>query len=504
MPEDRPPSPHAATPPTPAQVLIVEDEPDHAEVMAEALRRPGHVCTIVYSVGEALDEFKHGAFDVIITDLRMPSSAGKHGVGPDGGDAGMKVLAAARTMQPRAAAIMVTAHGDVPTARAAFKEGVFDFIEKPLDLDVFRSLVNRAAEQVLQAHQAAGEGGAPLAELVQHNGFEGIIAGSEPMRRILHTVKTVAGSMIPVLITGESGTGKELIAKAVHRLSPRSGHRLVSFNCAGQAESLLEDQLFGHVRGAFTGAERDREGVFEYANRGTLFLDEIGDMPLGAQAKLLRVLETGEVVRLGSNETRKTDVRFVSATNKDLVKMTKEGTFREDLYFRIKGAHVHLPPLRERRDDIPRIVRHAIARFAGQLFPTSKGQPPTPVPDISDAAMMRLTAYAWPGNVRQLLNVVQNMVVTAIGESGGAGNVVIDTRHVPADISSPDEAADVDVAASQTVGSGSLAGATIQQIEKRAIRDTLLLAGGNREKAAQMLGIGERTLYRKLKEYGLR
>lgn len=502
MPEDR------TAQPTAAQVLIVEDEPEHAEVMAEALRRPGHVCTIVHGVGEALDEFKHGSFDVIITDLRMPASGGKNGVAADGGDAGMKVLAAARTAQPRAAAIMVTAHGDVPTARAAFKEGVFDFIEKPLDLDVFRSLVNRAAEQVLQAHQASGEGGAPLAELVQHNGFEGIIAGSEPMRRILHTVKTVAASMIPVLITGESGTGKELIAQAVHRLSPRSGHRLVSFNCAGQAETLLEDQLFGHVRGAFTGAERDREGVFEYAHKGTLFLDEIGDMPLGMQAKLLRVLESGEVVRLGSNETRKTDVRFVSATNKDLLKMTKEGTFREDLYFRIKGAHVHLPPLRERRDDIPRIVRHAIARFAGQLFPVGKGQAPAPIPDITDAAMMRLTTYAWPGNVRQLLNVVQNMVVTAIGESGGGGgggNVVIDTRHVPSDISSPDEAeTDVGGGGGASAGGGSLAGATIQQIEKRAIRDTLLLAGGNREKAAQMLGIGERTLYRKLKEYGLR
>jgi len=503
MPEDR------TAQQTAAQVLIVEDEPEHAEVMAEALRRPGHVCTIVHGVAEALDEFKHGSFDVIITDLRMPSSGGKNGVSTDGGDAGMKVLGAARTMQPRAAAIMVTAHGDVPTARAAFKEGVFDFIEKPLDLDVFRTLVNRAAEQVLQAHQAAGEGGAPLAELVQHNGFEGIIAGSEPMRRILHTVRTVAASMIPVLITGESGTGKELVAQAVHRLSPRAGHRLVSFNCAGQAETLLEDQLFGHVRGAFTGAERDREGVFEYAHKGTLFLDEIGDMPLGMQAKLLRVLESGEVVRLGSNETRKTDVRFVSATNKDLVKMTREGAFREDLYFRIKGANVHLPPLRERRDDIPRIVRHAVARFAAQLYPAAKGQAaasPPPVPEISDAAMMRLTTYAWPGNVRQLLNVVQNMVVTAIGESGGGGsaaNVVIDTRHVPSDISSPDEA-ETDAGSAGASSGGSLAGATIQQIEKRAIRDTLMLAGGNREKAAQMLGIGERTLYRKLKEYGLR
>src|SRR5262249_46469379 len=251
--------------------------------------------------------------------------------------------------------------------------------------------------------------------LVQHEGFAGIIAGSEPMRRILRTIKTVAASTLPVLIVGESGTGKELIAQAVHRNSTRAQKRFVALNCAAGTENLLEDQLFGHVRGAFTGAEKDRDGVFEYATGGTLFLDEIGDMPLKMQAKLLRVLETGEVVRLGSNEPRKTDVRLVSATNKDLRTMTPTGAFREDLYFRINGAQVSLPPLRDRREDIPRIVRHAIARFAEQFG--GKGTAP---PDITDAAMMRLTSYAWPGNVRQLLNVVQNMVVMAMSEAAGA------------------------------------------------------------------------------------
>src|SRR5690606_22370743 len=224
----------------------------------------------------------------------------------------------------------------------------------------------------------------------QHDGFEGIIAGSEPMRRILRTVKTVAPSNMPVLITGESGTGKELIAQAIHRISPRgkprseggTGGRFVALNCAAETETLLEDQLFGHVRGAFTGAEKDREGVFEYANGGTLFLDEIGDMPLKMQAKLLRVLETGEVVRLGSNEPRKTDVRLVSATNKDIRTLVSRGEFREDLLFRIQGALITLPPLRERREDIPRIVRHAIARAASGLGGGA------PVPDITDAAMM--------------------------------------------------------------------------------------------------------------------
>ncbi len=468
-----------------AQVLIVEDEEGHADVMADALRKPGHVCTIVGGVERALEELKGGSFDVIITDLRMPESGGSNGVAPDGADAGLVVLRAARELQTESETVMVTAHGDVATARAAFKEGAYDFIEKPLDLELFRSLVNRAAETVLLRHTGAG-----LTDLVQHDGFEGIIAGSEVMRKILQTVRTVGPSMLPVLVTGESGTGKELIAQAIHSCSERNARRFVAFNCAGQSESLLEDQLFGHVRGAFTGADKDREGVFEYADKGTLFLDEIGDMPLTMQAKLLRVLESREVVRLGANDTRTVDLRFISATNKDLQKSVASGEFREDLYFRIKGAEIHLPPLRERREDIPRIVRHAVARFAGDLKMQS-------VPDVSDAAMMRLTSYSWPGNVRQLLNVVQNMVVVAGGEA-------LDVRHIPDDIVvRDDDIADSELGVSGG-SAGSLAGTSLEQLEKRAIRETLKLTGGNREQTAKLLGIGERTLYRKLKEYGLR
>jgi two-component system response regulator HydG len=476
-----------------AQVLIVEDEPDHADVMAEALRRPGHVSTVVGSVDEAMEELEGGVFDVIVTDLRMPASAGQHGTDAQGADAGLVVLRAARQKQPEAETIMVTAHGDVGTARAAFKDGAYDFIEKPLDLEIFRSLVNRAAETVLLRHEGA-KMGAGADELVQHDGFEGIIAGSEPMRKILRTVQTVGGSTIPVLITGESGTGKELIARAVHDVSPRAKKRFVALNCAAETESLLEDQLFGHVRGAYTGAEKDREGVFEYATNGTLFLDEIGDMPPAMQAKLLRVLETGEVVRLGANEPRKTDVRLVSATNRDLKKAVEEGAFREDLFFRINGSHIHLPPLRDRREDIPRIIRHAIARFTEQSAP---GKAPL---DITDAALMRLTSFAWPGNVRQLLNVVQNMVVVAIAEGDGT----LDVRHIPDSITSDESDFESDMDPSGGAPAGSLAGTSLQQLEKRAIRETLRLTGGNREQTAQMLGIGERTLYRKLKEYGLR
>ena len=482
-----------------AQILIVEDEPDHADVMADALKKPGHVCTIVNSVAAALDELRGGAFDVIITDLRMPGSAGHAGVNgarvaPDGADAGLLVLQAARSLQPTAETVMVTAHGDVPTARAAFKHGVYDFIEKPLDLEVFRNLINRAAETVLLRHQNQC-----LQDALDTATIPGMVAVSEPMRRVLAGVRTVARSNIPVLITGESGTGKELIAQGVHLSSRRAGARYVTFNCAGQSESLLEDSLFGHVRGAFTGADKDREGVFEYASGGTLFLDEIGDMPLTMQAKLLRVLESGEVIRLGSNEARKADVRFVSATNRDLKKMVDEGTFRGDLYFRINGAHVALPPLRDRREDIPPLVRHAIDRFAAQL--AAEGAPPPQITP-TDAALLRLTSAPWPGNIRQLLNVVQNMVVSALAEADAHNKahepITLDTRHIPDDI----RATDADDGAGP--GAGSLAGTSLGQIEKRAIRETLRLTAGNREQAAALLGIGERTLYRKLKEYGLR
>ncbi len=240
--------------------------------------------------------------------------------------------------------------------------------------------------------------------------------------------------------------------------------------------------------------------MFEYASGGTLFLDEIGDMPLKMQAKLLRVLETGTVVRLGSNEPRKTDVRLVSATNKDLNQLIARGEFREDLYFRIKGAQVTIPPLRERREDIPRIVRVALERAAAAV-----GRP-ADVPQITDAALMRLTAYDWPGNVRQLLNVVQNMVYTALGEQAQPGAAVtVDVRHIPDDVRASDahDAADSpDVPG--TSGFASLAGTSLEQIEKRAIRETLRLTGGNREQAAKLLGLGERTLYRKLREYGIR
>jgi DNA-binding NtrC family response regulator len=449
-----------------AQILVVDDEAEHADTMAEALRRLGHVCTIVTSAADAEEELKYGNFDVVITDLSMESE-----------DSGMKVLACTHEYQPDAEAIMVTAHGDIATAKAALQSGAYDFIEKPLDLDVFRNLVQRASETVRLRNVNT-----KLQDRVESAwGFEGIIGDSPAIRKVISMIRQVGPSMIPVLITGESGTGKELVAKALHNQSKRAGKRYVTFNCAGQSESLLEDQLFGHARGAFTGAEKDREGVFEYADHGTLFLDEIGDMPMTMQSKLLRVLESGEVIRLGTNAAQHVDVRFVSATNRDLKKLIDDDGFREDLFFRINGAEIRLPPLRERREDIPLLINHAAGRYAAELE--------RPAPDFTEPAMMRLLSYNWPGNVRQLFNVVQRMIVMTEGNH-------VDVRDVPDDIRLHED--------DEHVHLGSLAGIGLDRLEKEAIRQTLLMTGANREQTAEILGIGERTLYRKLKEYGLK
>jgi len=449
-----------------AQILIIDDEPDHAEVMAESLRRLGHVCTIIDGFEAARDELAMGSFDVIVTDMVMEEE-----------HSGLKVLELANQQQETAATIVVTAHGDVPTAKAALQGGAYDFIEKPLDLDVFRNLVNRAAETVMLRQQNESLKG----QVDSAYGYEGIIGESPAIRQVIKMIRQVSPSNLPVLITGESGTGKELVARAVHNQSKRASKRYVAFNCAGQSESLLEDQLFGHVRGAYTGADRDREGVFEYANGGTIFLDEIGDMPLSMQAKLLRVLETGEIVRLGQNKERGTDVRFVSATNQDLKVKCESGDFREDLFFRINGAEINVPPLRKRREDIPLLVNHALGKHAAEMDCTH--------PVISEPAVIRLVGYHWPGNVRELLNVVRRMAVMAGGESIGI-------THVPEEIRSSESEDSNDV--------GSLAGIGLDKLEKEAIRQTLAMTGGNREKTANLLGIGERTLYRKLKEYGIK
>ena len=300
------------------------------------------------------------------------------------------------------------------------------------------------------------------------------------MQKVVQTARQVATSDIPVLIMGESGTGKELVAKAIHNNSRRRKHRLVALNCAGLSESILEDELFGHVRGAFTDARGDREGRFEHADRGTLFMDEIGDMPAAMQAKLLRVLENGEVVRLGSNDPIKVDVRLISATNQRLDEMVAEKHFREDLYFRIKGIAITIPPLRERRQDIPLLLHYFLKQSCERHGKV--------LSELDPEAQQVLMSYSWPGNVRELRNAIERMVVLSSGTT-------IKLDALPPEIRP--------VAGESLGGMNNLVGISIEQAEKELIRNTLKLVNGNREQAAKILGIGERTLYRKIKEYDL-
>ena len=480
---------------TPAiRVLIVDDEIDHADAMAEAVARMGHSVKQAHNLADAQRFFAEDEFDLAITDLRMDT--------PEDGFALLKFIKESR---PETEVIVVTAHGDVGTAVEAMKGGAYDFIQKPLDLDIIRTQVRRATDKILLSKKNR-----ELSQALDiRYGVGGIVGNSQVMQRVAQLITTIAPTDISVLILGETGAGKELVARAVHQNSKRKGGRFVALNCAGLSEHMLEDELFGHVRGAFTDARNEREGRFEYADGGTLFLDEIGDMPLPMQAKLLRVLQDREIVRIGSNEPVKVDVRFISATNRDLEAFVREGTFRQDLYFRIKGATIALPALRQRREDIPALIQHFMTKYAEKHS--------RPLVGIEPEARNILMAYSWPGNVRQLENVVENMVVFAQGQKLTAADVPADisgvvqpeARVTVTTVSPSTSTALAPLATTHTGGSSttaitSLAGINLAELEKKAIEETLTSVQGNRELAARILGIGERTLYRKIKEYGLK
>ena len=448
-----------------AQVLVIDDEQDHAQVMCEALERVGHKCDVTYNLSDAIGRLERRPYDVVVTDLVM-----------EGNRDGLELLKKTKTLDPPPPLVLVTAHGDIPTAVQAMNEGAYSFIEKPLDLEYFRAQVNRAAEQsALQwQNQELRQ------QLVDRTGFEGIVGNSAGMQQVMRTARQVAPTEIPVLILGENGTGKELIARAIHTHSKRRKNRMVTMNCAGFAPTILEDEMFGHVRGAYTGASGDREGRFEHADHGTIFLDEIGDMPHDMQAKLLRALENGEVVRLGSNEPLKVDVRIISATNKDLGEMVREKQFRQDLLYRINGVAIQIPPLRERREDIPLLI-HYFMRAAAERYGKQ-------IDALEPEAQQVLMSYSWPGNVRQLRNAIESAVALAPGPK-------LTTRDLPVDIRP---------SGGEVVGGlNGLVGFSIEQAERELIKNTLKLTDGNREQAAKILGIGERTLYRKIREYDL-
>jgi len=449
-----------------AFVLIVEDERAHGDAIAEGLKRAGHACLVVESGDEALTSMRRRPPDVVVTDYKL------------GGDLdGLDVLQRSRELAPDAEVVVITAHGDERLARRALKEeGAYDYLTKPLDLDDVRSTVNRAARQALSSRQNRVLRG----QLDKQFSFEGIIGSSSEMARILKIVRQVADSKITVLIVGDSGTGKDLIAHAIHRNSPRKAKPLLISNCAAYAEGVLESELFGHVKGAFTGASGDRRGVFEEADGGTLFLDEVGDMPQSMQAKVLRAIENGEIVRVGSNKPVRVDVRLIAATNQDLRQKVNEGEFREDLYYRLNQVTLRVPPLRNRREDVPLLIDHFIKRANEEHGKQVEG--------ITPEAVRRLTSYHWEGNVRQLQNAISAMVVLA-------ENATLDVGDIPDPIRGSTEIV--------PVGKTGLAGRTLEEIERVAIAETLKLTQGNRERAAKVLGIGARTLYRKLKEYGL-
>ncbi len=450
------------------RVLVVDDDEPHAEAVAESLERVGYECVVANSGRDALRMIEEQTFDIIVTDLIMD------GVG------GLEVLAKAKRELPDAEVVILTGHSTVKTAVSAMQAGATTYLTKPLDINELRAV----ADKVSQTQRLARTNIELQRQLNEKFGFEGVIGNSPLMHSVVSRLRQIAPTHATVLISGESGTGKELVAKALHNNSPRRYKPFVPLNCAALSENILESELFGHIKGAFTGADRERKGWFETANGGTLFMDEVGDIPLSTQVKLLRALESGEIVRVGTNEAIRVDVRLISATNADLGAAITAGTFRQDLFHRLKVVSLKLPPLRSRREDIPLLLDFFLKEFTA-----SHGRAVT---SITPAARKALMAYAWPGNVRELKNAIESMVV--IDNDG-----VLDVDDLTEDIQA---AAPVH---SETIAGASphLIGRTLEEIEKYYIIETLKQTDGNREEASRFLGIGERTLYRKLKEYSI-
>ncbi|MEX2558870.1 MAG: sigma-54 dependent transcriptional regulator [Pirellulales bacterium] len=461
-------SPVAAGNPPAMRVLIVDNDEPHAQAVAESLKRVGYQCTVATSGTQGAGLIERETFDVIITDLVMNDLDG------------LELLSRAKDDLPDAEVILVTGHGTIPSAVTAMQQGAFNYLLKPLDINQLRAVTEKAAAAA-RLRRTNAELNRRLDEKF---GFEGVVGSSPKMNQVIDLLKRIAPTNASVLIEGETGTGKELVAQAIHQNSPRKNKPFVALNCAALSENILESELFGHVRGAFTDASSDRVGKFEYAHGGTLFLDEVGDMPMATQIKLLRVLESGEITRVGSNEQVKVNVRIVSATNRNLEQQIAAGTFRSDLYHRLKVVTVALPRLVDRSQDIPLLIEHFIRQFARRHE--------KPIKSMSTAARRRLHAYDWPGNVRELRNTIESMVV--VDYDG-----VLDVDDLPRELAGDGEAGSEPPPAAMT----NLVGKPLTDIERLFVAETLKLTGGNREEAASMLGIGERTLYRKIKEYKL-
>ncbi len=450
------------------RVLVVDNDKALARATTESLQRVGYQCIAATSGPEGAKRIQEETFDVIITDLVMNEVDG------------MEILARAKETLPDCEVIVVTGHGTVPNAVQAMQQGALNFLEKPLNIDELRVAAAKAADAVrlkrtnVELHK----------RLDEKFGFEGIIYASAEMEAVIDRLKRIAPTDVSVLIQGETGTGKDLIAQAIHQNSPRKKKPFVALNCAALSEHLLESELFGHVKGAYTDAATERVGRFEYAHGGTLFLDEIGDIPIPTQIKLLRVLENSEITRVGENKPIVVNVRVLSATNRNLEDAVEQGTFRRDLYHRLKVVTVDLPRLADRREDVVPLVDFFRKHFAKRNNKTIR--------NVSPAVTQRLFTYEWPGNIRQLRNTVEAMVVLDV-------DGVLDVDDLPPELA--------DAAPTPKGGGGGgltdLVGRPLADVAQLFIKETLKYTSQNREQAAQLLKIGARTLYRKIKDYGL-
>ncbi len=451
----------------PVRVLIIDDEEFLAETMAEALERVGYECVVTTTSAAGARKIESEEYGVILTDLRM-----------EGLD-GLGILRKAKNEQPDSEVLVITGHGNVQTAVEAMRQGAYDYLVKQGNLTAeLRARVDKAAERY-RLNRANRE---LKRQLEEKFGFEGVVGNSPRMHDVIDRLKNTAPTSATVLIQGETGTGKELVAKAIHHNSPRKNKNFVAMNCTALNENLLEDELFGHEPGAFTGADRLRKGRFEHANGGTLFLDEVGDMPPSLQAKLLRVLENQEVYRIGSNDSIKVNVRLISATNHDLDAAVEKGEFRRDLYHRLKVVTVKLPPLRERLEDLPLLCSYFIEDFNKRHGKSVKS--------IAEPLRKAMYAYEWPGNVRELRNLIESMVVQ--DQDGVLG---LD------DLQEGDALRKLYVGDSGPSGPAGLVGQPLAQVERYFAEKTLEMLGGNREEAAHRLRIGERTLYRMMQDW---
>jgi DNA-binding NtrC family response regulator len=445
----------------PGRVLVVDDETNIREALAKILERAGHRVSVAESGDAALSLLHDGVFDVIVTDLKML------------GAGGIDVLRGAKQHQPDTEVIIVTAFGTIESAVEAMKLGAYDYLTKPIDPPRLLHLVTKALE-----HKALREEVQQLREQASvQSAFERIVGRSLAMRRVYETVRQVAPSMATVLISGESGTGKELVARAIHNRSARKSGPFVTLNCGALPETLLESELFGYERGAFTGAAAARAGRIEQADHGTLLLDEVGEMNAKTQVDFLRVLQEREVCRVGSSQAITVDVRFVAATNKNLEEAVRAGSFREDLYYRLAVVPLQLPPLRERREDIPQLATVLLKQFCEQYQHPGKA--------FSAAALQILREYAWPGNVRELRNLAERLVVTVPGR-------VIRPVDLPSTIMTGEP-----LERSITVPLGVPLGVIEEQIIRRTLREVT----SHRARAARILGISPRALHYKLKRY---